>query len=288
LDLPEVLVAGNEREYLSWFYRQLAYNPYSIDEVAINEYVRAYSAPGGMRSGFEYFRASPTEAMLNNETSSRALATPILAVSGAYSPFRTGDSVPNNSLESAKRLAGNASVVIIPFSGHWIPEEQPELLADLILEFFKKIQNQSSNVTGSKTANAIDNLLRTVDNESLLQPHISKTNNFTTDLYPPSSSNTSTLSTQGQVGSEISNTSNSRNLSAARTNLTMDGQQGIELLTNQVSIPENGNGSSLGSARNVEGQTLQGDMVGEDSVADQGSPLSEAIEAISKLFGRNN
>jgi pimeloyl-ACP methyl ester carboxylesterase len=287
LDLPEVLVAGNEREYLSWFYRQLAYNPYSIDEVAINEYVRAYSAPGGMRSGFEYFRASPTDAMLNNETSSRTLATPILAVSGAYSPFRTGDTVPNNSLESAKRLAGNVSVVIMPFSGHWIPEEQPELLAGLILEFFnEKIQNQSSNVTGSKTANAIDNLLRSVDNESLLQPHISQTNNFTADLYPPSPSNTSTLSTQGQVGGEISNTSNSRNLSAARTNLTMEGQQGIELLTNQVSIPENG--SSLGSARNVGGQTLQGDMVGEDSVADQGSPLSEAIEAISKLFGRNN
>ena len=55
-DLPEALVAGRERIYLTWFYRT-AYNPTAIGEEDIDEYVRCYSAPGAMRAGFEYYRA---------------------------------------------------------------------------------------------------------------------------------------------------------------------------------------------------------------------------------------
>lgn len=278
LDMPEALVAGNEREYLSWFYRQLAYNPYSVDESAINEYVMRYSAPGGMRSGFEYFREIPFNAMLNNQTSGYVVNTPVLAVSGDYSPFRGSESVPNYSLESASQIAENVSTVIVPSSGHWIPEEQPKALADLILRFSnEKVQYPSSYATN--TANAIEDLVRTIDNGSLLQPNITQTNNFTTALNPPSSGNVSTGPVQSQ-GGEARNISISSAMESTGSNLTT----GDELLTNQTLVP--GNGSSAEPAKNVEG--LQGEKVGEESVVDQGTPLSEAIEAISKLFGRNN
>jgi hypothetical protein len=46
-DIPEMLTAGKEREYLTWFYR-LAYNPEAITEADIDRYVSSYSAPGGM------------------------------------------------------------------------------------------------------------------------------------------------------------------------------------------------------------------------------------------------
>jgi hypothetical protein len=46
-----MLTDGKEREYLSWFYQNEAYNPAAITEDAINEYVSKYSAPGGMRAG---------------------------------------------------------------------------------------------------------------------------------------------------------------------------------------------------------------------------------------------
>src|SRR5918998_5228643 len=52
-DVPEALVQGKEMEYLLWFYQNLAYNPAAITQEAINEYVSRYSAPGGMRAGFE-------------------------------------------------------------------------------------------------------------------------------------------------------------------------------------------------------------------------------------------
>jgi pimeloyl-ACP methyl ester carboxylesterase len=58
-DVPEALVQGKEMMYLSWFYRGLTYNPAAITQADINEYVSHYSAPGGLRAGFEYYRAFP-------------------------------------------------------------------------------------------------------------------------------------------------------------------------------------------------------------------------------------
>src|SRR5688500_12482877 len=105
LMLPQVLFASNDSKYLTWCTRQLAYYPYSLSEEAIDEDVRQHLISGGMRSGFEYFRASANDATMNNETSKYNLAMPILAVSGEVSPFGGGDSKPNYSLESAKLLA---------------------------------------------------------------------------------------------------------------------------------------------------------------------------------------
>jgi plastocyanin len=48
---------GKEMTYLSWFYHNLAYNPAAITQADIDEFVSHYSAPGGMRDGFNYFRA---------------------------------------------------------------------------------------------------------------------------------------------------------------------------------------------------------------------------------------
>src|SRR5689334_2261313 len=64
-DLPEALVEGKEMMYLSWFYHNLAYNPSAITQQDINEFVSHYSAPGGMRDGFNYFRAFPEDAIQN-------------------------------------------------------------------------------------------------------------------------------------------------------------------------------------------------------------------------------
>lgn len=298
LDLPEALVAGNEREYLSWFYRQLAYNPYSIDEAAIDEYVRQYSAPGGMRSGFEYFRASSIDATANNETSRSNLTTPILAVSGEVSPFGGSDTAANYSLESAGRLANNVSMTIMPSSGHWVPEEQPGPLAGLLINFFNEgAQLPLSNETGTETANAIENLVKTIDNGSLVEPNITLTNNLSTAQSPDQTMPAPpTNLTTGQIlgpGSDETkrNMSILGNMPGPQgSNFTTTEKQDGEQLADLVTTPENG--SSNEPARSIDGQTHQNlseiNIVGEEPLADQGSPLSEAIEAISKLFGREN
>jgi pimeloyl-ACP methyl ester carboxylesterase len=127
-DIPEMLTAGKEREYLSWFYRY-AYNPAAITQADIDEYVSKYSAPGGMRAGFEYYRAFPTTLEQNKDHANVKLQMPVLALGGEYS-FGTA------ALDSMKSLATDVRGGTVPLSGHWIAEERPDFLTEQLFKFF--------------------------------------------------------------------------------------------------------------------------------------------------------
>src|SRR5919106_4184199 len=128
-DIPETLVEGKEREYLTWFYRNGAYNPAAITKDDIDEYVSHYSAPGGMRAGFEYYRAIPLGVEQIKEYSKVKLPMPVLALGGEYS-FGTA------ALDSMKSLATDVRGGIVPLSGHWIPEERPDFVIEQLFKFF--------------------------------------------------------------------------------------------------------------------------------------------------------
>lgn len=49
-DIPEAFVAGRERIYLDYFYKELAYDPTAISEEDLVEYLRTYTAPGALRA----------------------------------------------------------------------------------------------------------------------------------------------------------------------------------------------------------------------------------------------
>ena len=135
-DLPEALVNGKEATYLSWFYNNLAYNSAAITHDAINEYVSHYSGPGGMRSGFEYYRAFPLDAIQNMNYSKTKLTMPVLALGGGYDPALGGNLTMPIIAYSMKLAAQNVQTVVIPNSGHWIQEEQPLRLVNLLGNFF--------------------------------------------------------------------------------------------------------------------------------------------------------
>jgi pimeloyl-ACP methyl ester carboxylesterase len=127
-DLPEALVAGRERIYLTWFYRT-AYNPTAISEADIDEYVRCYSAPGAMRAGFEYYRAVFADAEHNKDGPDNKLKMPVLALGGE----RGFGAIAKRSME---QLADNVRGGVVEQCGHWIPEERPEYLSEQLLKFF--------------------------------------------------------------------------------------------------------------------------------------------------------
>jgi pimeloyl-ACP methyl ester carboxylesterase len=145
-DIPEILVQGKEWEYLTWFYRGLAYNPSAITQADIDEFVSHYSAPGGMRAGFEYYKAFPQNAKDNIELAATVkLTIPVLVLSGDIYPVLGGDihgSMTLNSIQSLA-LAANVQGVIVPYSGHWIPEERPDFLLDQLSKFFGNSNNDS-------------------------------------------------------------------------------------------------------------------------------------------------
>lgn len=136
-DLPEALVAGRERIYLDWFYKTFAYYPDRITAADLDEYVRTYSAPGAMRAGFAYYRAIGQDARDNAALLATGfrLPMPVLAIGGAVS-YPHGRGRGESVEASMRRVATSVRGVVVPEAGHFVPEEQPEVVARLLLDFF--------------------------------------------------------------------------------------------------------------------------------------------------------
>lgn len=130
-NLPEALIAGKERLYLSWFYRDSAYSPAAHASDEIDEYVRTYSAPGALRAGFEYYRAFPEDARQNSEYAKTQLKMPVLALGGETS-------LKDLPLRQLQTVAENVRGGIVPHCGHWIPAERPDYLTKQLLTFFSE------------------------------------------------------------------------------------------------------------------------------------------------------
>jgi pimeloyl-ACP methyl ester carboxylesterase len=134
-ELPEALVSGREREYLGWFYREFSWQKEAIAKADVDEYVRCYSQPGALQAGFEYYRALPRDKADNRAIleSGLRLPMPVLALGGARTEARGRAEEP---LESLRQIAPDVRGGAIPECGHFIPEEQPDLLAERLLEHF--------------------------------------------------------------------------------------------------------------------------------------------------------
>jgi pimeloyl-ACP methyl ester carboxylesterase len=136
-DLPEALVQGRERAYLTWFYESFSWQRDAIGADDIDEYLRTYQQPGALRAGFAYYRNIPRDSADNRSLvdSGLRLAMPVLAVGGGRAEARGRGSEPEASL---KVIASDVRGAVIADSGHFVPEEQPEALSALLLEHFKR------------------------------------------------------------------------------------------------------------------------------------------------------
>jgi pimeloyl-ACP methyl ester carboxylesterase len=143
-DVPELLVEGKEKEYISWFFRNLAFNPAAITLDTIDEYVSKYSAAGGMHAGFEHYRAFPQDAIQNMNYSKTKLTMPVLALGGGYIPTFGGNISMPTIIYGMNQLAQNVTAITVPNSGHYIPEEQPDVVVKLLNNFFGSNSTTSS------------------------------------------------------------------------------------------------------------------------------------------------
>jgi pimeloyl-ACP methyl ester carboxylesterase len=127
--VAEFLIAGREREYMNWFFRNMAYSPRAIADAHVDEYVRAYAAPGAMRAALGYYSSFYITGLQNRESGMTPLTIPVLAIGGEASVGRM-------VADEMRKVASNVTEAIAPLSGHWIPEEQPQWLAAQLLQFF--------------------------------------------------------------------------------------------------------------------------------------------------------
>ena len=133
LDLPEALFQGREHLILDWLFENYGYSPNCIAPADRDEYLRTYRKPGAMRAMFGFYRALPQDAEDNRtflEVNGK-LRMPVLALGGNKS-FGRGI----ETLESLQRVAVDVRGGLIPDSGHWVIEEQPEFVARELRKLF--------------------------------------------------------------------------------------------------------------------------------------------------------
>jgi len=132
-DVPEMLVADRERQYLQAFFNIRIFDPGAISESDLDIYTSAYAAPGAMRAGFELYRAFDRDADDNRVALKRngKLTIPVLAVGGATST--SGPLVEEMMHEVAEDVAG----LRIAGAAHWIAEENPAAFTAGLLKFLR-------------------------------------------------------------------------------------------------------------------------------------------------------
>jgi pimeloyl-ACP methyl ester carboxylesterase len=129
----ERLVQGRERIYLDRFYNELSADPKRIDENTRQHYAELYGKPHAMHDAFEQFGAFNQDAVDNKAllAAKGKLAMPILAV-GAEKSFGPG------MAEELKAVASDVTAGIVPASGHWIMEENPQATIQLATGFLAR------------------------------------------------------------------------------------------------------------------------------------------------------
>jgi pimeloyl-ACP methyl ester carboxylesterase len=142
--LPEILVQGHERDYLSWIFATKATRSYAIEPAAIDEYTRQYSAPGAMRAGFAWYRQNFDAAGIvqAKARAAKRLTMPVLALGGSDG---VGDALRATVAPIGDRVQGG---VVAPRQstdamntgdgcGHFLPEECPAELTEALLTFWQ-------------------------------------------------------------------------------------------------------------------------------------------------------
>jgi len=128
-EVPLRLVAGRERIYFEHFWNDFAADrTRSVPERDRRIYAAAYAQPGGMRSGFEYFRAFQQDAVDFQRFSQTKLPMPMLVLTGEKA---SGEFL----IQQGRLVADQVDGVVVQGAGHWLMEEAPDQVIPKLVAF---------------------------------------------------------------------------------------------------------------------------------------------------------
>ncbi|WP_406436241.1 alpha/beta hydrolase [Streptomyces sp. NBC_00631] len=126
--LPESLIRGRELTWTSGFMRGIAVKKDALtpDELAVfASYLRDYAH---LEASFAWFRTFPQDIADNARFQKKPLTMPVLAIGADGS---LGSSVA----KQVRHYATHVTPAVVPDSGHWIYEEHPKEMTDMLLHF---------------------------------------------------------------------------------------------------------------------------------------------------------
>ena len=98
----------------------------------LRAYERAFAIPGVATAALNYYRAAFREGLRGRGTGEgRRIATPTLVIWGD-ADFALGPELVDGM---APYFSGPLEIRHVPDCGHWVPEERPELVNRLVLDF---------------------------------------------------------------------------------------------------------------------------------------------------------
>src|SRR5580704_10411420 len=125
------LVRCRERIYFEHFWNDFAADAkHAVPERDRRIYAKAYARPGGMRAGFEYFRAFEKDAQDFARFAQIPLLMPMLVLTGEKA---SGEFL----IQQGRLVAKNVEGVVVRKSGHWLMEEGHDKEIPRLVKFLK-------------------------------------------------------------------------------------------------------------------------------------------------------
>jgi len=134
-DAAMFLVQGRERQFLQWFFWHAAYSGLAVSLEHLDRYVYEYTKPGYLRSSVGWYASVLEDAVFFKRMfNGSKIEVPILYLGGeASAPAELAGPY-------WEKVGSHVTAVTIPESGHWIGDENPEIVADRIGEFFGEVR----------------------------------------------------------------------------------------------------------------------------------------------------
>jgi pimeloyl-ACP methyl ester carboxylesterase len=129
--IPEMLLAGREREFLGqYLFPSLTAVAGAVTDADIDDFARTYARPGGWRGAAGLYRSLLREGPeLKALAESPGLTVPVLAVGAGGGPFTAST--------MSQIASGGISSVQLSGVGHYAAMEAPEELAKAVLGFIE-------------------------------------------------------------------------------------------------------------------------------------------------------
>jgi pimeloyl-ACP methyl ester carboxylesterase len=131
--VPERLIVGNERAFLTWFYEgDHVVNHAAITREAVDEYLRTFASTNGVLGSMGIYRAAFASIDQTEPLMAAKITVPVVALGGEKG---LGDKVG----AMVAMIAENVEAHTLASCGHFMPEERPEFVIGHILDLSRRV-----------------------------------------------------------------------------------------------------------------------------------------------------